>query len=553
MVITWHGTLDNGKINMQMMNTLKIASYQMNAIVGDLIGNTDKLINQINLAIEQKADVFIAPELAISGYPPEDLLLRESFYQSCHKQLERILQIDGITMLIGCPYRIGVDNFNSLFVIRDGNIIGRYDKMLLPNYGVFDECRYFTPGVSPLIFEVNQIKCGVVICEDMWDSVPIAEAKESGAELVLIANASPFESGKYQERLQIAQYRVEENQIPLVYVNQVGGQDELIFDGASFAMNKDGNVVYQETAFAENLAFLNFIDGDIQSAEINQYPENEAAIYNGLKLALGDYINKNGFKGVVLGLSGGIDSALTLAIAVDALGADRVMAVMMPSQYTAEISVDDSREMVDILKVRHEEIAIKPLFDGFCNSLETIFEGLATDTTEENLQARIRGNLLMAISNKFGYLVVTTGNKSEMTTGYATLYGDMAGGFALLKDITKTQVYQLSRWRNTQGYVIPERIITRAPSAELRDNQCDQDSLPEYDILDKILVDLVENRLSTEEIIAKAYANTDDVHKVAHLLKINEYKRRQAAVGPKVSRSAFAKDWRYPNTNKFRF
>lgn len=533
------------------MNTLKVAIYQMNATVGDLTGNTDKLIEQINLSIEQNADIFIAPELAISGYPPEDLLLRESFYHNCHIELERILQIDGITMVIGCPYRIGTDNFNSLFVIRDGNIIGRYDKMLLPNYGVFDECRYFTPGVSPLIFEVNQVKCGVVICEDMWDSVPIAEAKESGAELILIANASPFEIGKHDERLQVSRYRNEENDIPLIYINQIGGQDELIFDGASFALNKNGDLVYQETAFNENLAFLSFANGDIQKSHINQYPNTEAAVYNGLILALRDYINKNSFKGIVLGLSGGIDSALTLAIAVDALGADRVMAVMMPSQYTAGISVDDSREMVDILKVRYEEIAIKPLFDNFCSSLSPIFEGLTSDTTEENLQARIRGNLLMAISNKFGYLVVTTGNKSEMTTGYATLYGDMAGGFALLKDVTKTQVYQLSRWRNLQSQVIPERIITRAPSAELRDNQCDQDSLPEYDILDKILVDLVEHRLSTQEIIAKGYADTHDIKKVAHLLKVNEYKRRQAAVGPKISRSAFAKDWRYPNTNKF--
>lgn len=537
---------------MKEKKSLKIALYQMNPIIGDLEGNTDKLIRQIKEAIAAGADIFIAPELAISGYPPEDLLLREDFYHKSRLQLDRLLNIDGITLVIGCPYRIGGDNFNSLMVLENGSILGRYDKMLLPNYGVFDECRYFTPGVSSLVFPVKGVNCGVVICEDMWDSVAIAEAKDNGAELILVVNASPFELNKHDERLEVAHYRVEENVLPLVYVNQVGGQDELIFDGASFALNSDGKLVYQAVTYHESLDYLDFIDGMISTSKISSYPDANESIYQSLQLALKDYVNKNGFRGVVLGLSGGIDSALTLALAVDALGPDRVMAVMMPSQYTANISVADSREMVNILGIKYEEIAIKPIFDQFLDSLAPLFTDLAEDTTEENLQARIRGNLLMAVSNKFGYLVVTTGNKSEMTTGYATLYGDMAGGFALLKDVTKTQVYALSRWRNLQGRVIPERIINRAPSAELRDNQCDQDSLPEYAVLDAILVDLVENKLSTERIVAKGYAIAD-VNRVAGLLKSNEYKRRQAAIGPKVSKTAFAKDWRYPNTNKFKF
>lgn len=537
-----------------MSQKIKLAVYQMNSTVGDLTGNTDKLIYQINIAKANGADVFIAPELAISGYPPEDLLLRSDFYLRSQRELDRMLAIDGITILIGCPYRSGGENYNSLFVLRDGNILGRYDKMLLPNYGVFDECRYFTPGAEAVVFPVNGINCGVIICEDMWDTVPFTESIGQGAELVIVVNSSPFEVSKYEERLKVASYRVNENNVPLVYVNQVGGQDELIFDGASFALNNQGEKIFAMPAFEEQLAYLEYSKAGFGIVnELNNYPEStEARLYNALVLALRDYIGKNGFKGVVLGLSGGIDSALTLAIAVDALGHDKVHAVMMPSQFTADISIDDSREMVNILRVRYEEIIIGDIFAQFKRSLSPLFEGLAEDTTEENLQARIRGTLLMAISNKFGYLVVTTGNKSEMTTGYATLYGDMAGGFALLKDLPKTLVFALSNWRNTQSRVIPERIITRPPSAELRENQCDQDSLPEYPVLDAILTQLVEGKRSVEDIIQLGYP-AEDVKKVAHLLKINEYKRRQAAVGPKLTTTAFARDWRYPNTNKFKF
>ncbi len=537
-----------------MSQKIKLAIYQMNSTVGDLTGNTDKLIQQINIAKANGADVFIAPELAISGYPPEDLLLRSDFYLRSQRELDRVLAIDGVTMLIGCPYRSGADNYNSLFILRDGNIVGRYDKMLLPNYGVFDECRYFTPGAEAVVFAVNGINCGVIICEDMWDTVPFAESVEQGAELILVVNSSPFEVSKYEERLKVASYRVNENNVPLVYVNQVGGQDELIFDGASFVLNAQGEMVFAMPAFEEQLAYLEYSAAGFSAVSATSYyPELvEARLYNALVLALRDYIGKNGFKGVVLGLSGGIDSALTLAIAVDALGYDKVHAVMMPSQFTADISIDDSREMVNILRVGYEEIVIGEIFAQFKHSLSSLFAGLAEDTTEENLQARIRGTLLMAISNKFGYLVVTTGNKSEMTTGYATLYGDMAGGFALLKDLPKTLVFALSVWRNTQSRVIPERIITRPPSAELRENQCDQDSLPEYPVLDAILEQLVEHKRSVEDIIQLGYS-AEDVKKVAHLLKINEYKRRQAAVGPKLTTTAFARDWRYPNTNKFKF
>ena len=537
---------------LKMTKQLKIAIYQMNSIVGDLSGNTDKLIAQINQAKSCAAQLFIAPELAIAGYPPEDLLLREDFYRRCLIELDRLLEIDGITMLIGCPYRVGQENFNSLFMLCDGNILGRYDKMLLPNYGVFDECRYFTPGASSIVVPVAGVECGIVICEDMWDTVPIAEAAEQGAELIVVVNASPFEQGKFEQRLSTARYRVSENKLPLIYVNQVGGQDELVFDGASFAINPNGELAYQAVAFAETLDYINFKANTIEALPLQNYPTAPASLYAALVLALSDYVNKNGFKGITLGLSGGIDSALTLAIAVDALGSDRVLAVMMPSDFTAEISIADSREMVARLGVAYEEIAIKPILAQFTTSLQGLFAGLAADTTEENLQARIRGTLLMALSNKFGYLVVTTGNKSEMTTGYATLYGDMAGGFALLKDLAKTSVYQLSAWRNQQSYVIPERIITRAPSAELRAEQCDQDSLPEYAVLDAILLALVEQNLSVAAIIEQGY-NPQDVTQVAQLLKSNEYKRRQAAVGPKLTSTAFSRDWRYPNTSKFNF
>ena len=481
------------------------------------------------------------------------MLFRPDFYAAALEQLQRLQAIHGITLLIGAPYRDNEVNYNCAFILRDGQVIARYDKQILPNYGVFDEVRYFKPGNKSVVFDCEGVKVGVVICEDVWHSHPALESKEQGAELLCVLNASPFVRTKQAERLDIAKCRISEIGMPLIYLNQFGGQDELIFDGASFALNADQSLVQQLPAFAESLVYLNYEQNELSTqTAITTYPQEIQSIYQALVLGVRDYVYKNGFKGVVLGLSGGIDSALTLAIAVDAIGSEKVMAVMMPSPYTADISLTDSRDMVKRLAVRYEEIAISPIFNQFKAQLHNVFSGLNEDTTEENLQARTRGTLLMAISNKLGYLVLTTGNKSEMTTGYATLYGDMAGGFAVLKDVLKTDVYRLSNYRNEISEVIPQRIITRAPSAELRDNQTDQDSLPDYAILDKVIQLLVEENKSSQEVVALGI-NPAIVEQVARLLKINEYKRRQAAVGPKISQVAFAKDWRYPISNSYKF
>lgn len=539
------------------MLKLKVAVYQFNPLVGDLQGNTDKLINKAIEAQQNGCDLFISSELALCGYSPEDLLFRPDFYSQLSTQLERFKILNGITMLIGCPYRENHLNYNSVFVIRDGLILGRYDKSILPNYGVFDEARYFKSGAEPLVFTCSGVKIGVLICEDVWQSAPALLAANAQSELLCVLNASPYDIDKQNRRLQVVHARVRETRLPLIYVNQFGAQDDLVFEGASFALNADQKLIMRLPVFVEKLAYIDYIKtveviGTIKPENITNYPLEIEAIYGALVVAVRDYINKNKFSGVVLGLSGGIDSALTLAIAYDALGSDRVMAVMMPSPYTADISINDSRDMVKRLGVRYEEIAISPIFNQFESQLDGIFNGLAKDTTEENLQARIRGTLLMAIANKLGYLVLTTGNKSEMATGYATLYGDMAGGFAPLKDVLKTQVYQLSIWRNKISDIIPERIITRAPSAELRENQTDQDSLPDYAILDQIITLLVDELCSCADVIHRGF-DPEVVYKVARLLKLNEYKRRQAAVGPKISMRAFTRDWRYPITNQFEY
>lgn len=531
---------------------IKIAIHQFNPTVGAISANVDQLIQSINQAAKNGCHLFVSSELAICGYPPEDLLFRSDFYTECQQQLQRFKSIANITMLIGCPYTENGLSYNSVFAISDGEITARYDKQLLPNYGVFDEKRYFSAGNKTLVIECNRIKIGVIICEDVWQEMPAKKCMDAGADLICVLNASPYEVSKHKQRLNTLRLRVGETKLPFIYVNQWGGQDELVFDGASFAINPDQGII-QFSAFSDAISEVEYLNNKLVCSDmILAYPEKISAIYTALVVGVRDYINKNGFKGALLGLSGGIDSALTLAIAVDALGANRVMAVMMPSQYTAAISVIDSREMIKRLGVRYEEIEINPIFKQFEAGLEPIFNGLTNDTTEENLQARTRGTLLMAISNKLGYLVLTTGNKSEMTTGYATLYGDMAGGFAVLKDVLKTTVYELSRWRNTVSDIIPKRIITRPPSAELRDNQMDQDSLPDYAVLDQIIDLMVEDKLSSSDILAKGFA-LEDVTKVARLLKMNEYKRRQAAVGPKISQSAYAKDWRYPITNGFKF
>ncbi|TDR77870.1 NAD+ synthase (glutamine-hydrolysing) [Paludibacterium purpuratum] len=529
---------------------MRIALAQFNPIVGDIAGNTDKILALAQQAIAQGADMLVTPELALTGYPPEDLLLRDHFYRECAKGLGRLMDLDGITLVVGHPFKQGNERFNAATVLRDGNRLGTYCKMQLPNDEVFDECRYFTPGAAPLVFEQNGVKVGVLICEDVWQVEPAAEAADAGAEVLVVLNASPFHRNKLAVRHDVARYRSEETGLAIAYVNMVGGQDELVFDGASFAVDKHGRVVAQSPAYVDDLLLVDMVEGDIRPGAMAPQPDALESVYQALVLGVRDYIGKNRFPGVLLGLSGGIDSALTMAIACDALGADKVHAVMMPSRYTADISVSDSRQMVQLLGVQYDEIEIWPMYQSFMNGLAPAFAGLAEDTTEENLQARIRGTLLMALSNKTGKLVLTTGNKSEMTTGYCTLYGDMAGGFAVLKDVAKTLVYQLSTWRNRDGEVIPERIITRPPSAELRPDQIDQDSLPPYEVLDAIMVRYMEDNRSAEEIVAEGYARAD-VERVVRLLKINEYKRRQAPVGPRVTHRGFGKDWRYPITNRF--
>ncbi|WP_374350869.1 NAD+ synthase [Chitinimonas sp.] len=535
---------------------MKIALAQFNATVGDLVGNTDRIIALIEAARRDGADVLLVPELSIAGYPPEDLLLRPSFYAACEVQLDRLLDAaDDVTLIVGHPQQIGHERFNAVTVMRDGNYLGRGQKLVLPNNEVFDECRYFSPGASPCVFEQRNhdgsiVTIGVPICEDIWHIEPAAEAADLGAQILLVPNASPYHLGKEGVRHEIVRQRIEETGLPIVYCNWVGGQDELVFDGGSFAMNRRGEVVAQLPMFEAATRIIEFADGDLLAGQIAPALSEDATVYQALVLATRDYLLKNRFPGAIIGLSGGIDSALTLAIAVDALGADKVRAVMMPSRYTAQISLDDSREMVRRLGVQYDEISIEPMYEAFTGALAGQFAGLPADTTEENLQSRIRGVILMALSNKTGRLVLTTGNKSEMTTGYATLYGDMAGGYAVLKDIAKTLVYRLSSYRNTVSDVIPERIITRPPSAELRDNQVDQDSLPPYDILDAIMARYVEGNQSIADIIAAGF-NEADVLRVVKLLKVNEYKRRQAAIGARITPRGFGKDWRYPVTNGF--
>ncbi len=530
---------------------MRIALAQFNPVVGDVAGNAAQIARLAAEAATQGADVLVTPELALTGYSPEDLLLRPAFYQAVRQALDELLNIDGITLVVGHPTQQGDERFNAATVMRDGHILGQYHKMRLPNEQVFDEVRYFSPGVAPLVFEQDGVRIGVLICEDVWAPEPALETLDAGAELIVALNASPFHRDKIATRQQQVRWRVEETGLPIAYVNLTGGQDELVFDGASFALDKRGAVVAQLPAYDDALGLIDYAGGDLQVAPLAALPSNVESVYRALVTGVRDYIGKNGFPGVLLGLSGGVDSALTLAIAVDALGADKVHAVMMPSRYTADISIDDSRDMVRRLGVKYDEVAIWPMYESFMGALGPLFGDAPADTTEENLQARIRGTLLMALSNKSGKLVLTTGNKSEMTTGYCTLYGDMAGGYAVLKDVAKTLVYQLCEWRNAVEEIIPTRIITRPPSAELRPDQTDQDSLPDYDVLDAIMAEYVENNRSVADIVALGYLPAD-VERVTRLLKINEYKRRQSPVGPRVTHRGFGKDWRYPITNRFR-
>lgn len=531
---------------------LKIAIAQINATVGDLTGNAARILDFAEQAKAQGADLLLTPELALCGYPPEDLLLREDFYVACERELDALAaRVKGIAVIVGHPLLREGCRYNAATLLMNGVRIATYCKQRLPNYEVFDEERYFESGDTACVVNINGVRCGINICADVWEAGAADLARESGAEILLVLNASPYHIGKQQRRADVLRKRIASTGLPVVYANLVGGQDELVFDGGSFAMDSRGVLCCQLPKFDEALAMVDFDHGEPQPGIIVADQAVEAEVYRALVIGVRDYLGKNGFPGAIIGLSGGIDSALTLCIAVDALGADKVRAVMMPSPYTAEISLSDSREMIRLLGVRYDEIPIEPAMQTFASMLEKEFSGLPADTTEENLQARIRGMILMALSNKTGSLVLTTGNKSEMAVGYCTLYGDMAGGFAVIKDIAKTLVYRLSRWRNSVSCAIPERIITRAPSAELKPGQTDQDNLPPYDVLDAIIEAYMEDDLSPREIIARGYAEAD-VCRVVQLLKISEYKRRQAPVGIRVTQRGFGRDWRYPITNRYR-
>jgi NAD+ synthetase len=531
---------------------MKIALAQFNPVVGDIDGNVAKILEAAGRAKELGASLLLTPELALCGYPPEDLLLRVGFNLACINALRAMArQVAGITLVVGHPDLVRDERFNAASVLRDGEVVQTYHKHKLPNHTVFDEVRYFTPGTDAGVFEVEGVKFGLNICADIWHETPASVAREAGADILLVLNASPYHMNKQATRYEVLRERVQETGMPIVYCNMVGGQDELVFDGAGCVMNSRGELTHQFPAFKEMLALVELDGAEPKAGERVPEPALEASVYQALCLGVKDYVEKNGFPGVELGLSGGIDSALTLAVAVDALGAERVHAVMMPSQFTADMSLEDARQMAESLGVRYSEISIKPMYDEFLSSLADEFNDLPFDATEENIQARIRGTLLMALSNKYGTLVITTGNKSEMAVGYATLYGDMAGGFAVLKDIPKTLVYRLSNYRNGLSPVIPQRVITRAPSAELRANQVDQDSLPPYDILDGIMEAYVQHDLCPEEIEGMGY-KAEDVRRVVTLIDRNEYKRRQAPVGVRVTARGFGKDRRYPITSKYR-
>jgi NAD+ synthase (glutamine-hydrolysing) len=528
---------------------MRVAIAQLNQVVGDLSGNAARILEAAAEARRGGAQLLITAELSLCGYPPEDLLLRPAFLSACADELSRLAaRVEGVTVLVGFPELTPDGRYNAVAVLREGKVAALYRKRCLPNYTVFDEQRYFRAGVDPCIVDVDGIRVGVIICEDVWCAGPAAAARDAGAQLIVVPNGSPYHTRQQTLRREVVTARARETGIAVIYVNRTGGQDELVFDGASFIVDGSGVVAQQLPAWHDTVAFAEF-DGATPKHVRGALDERlEPNVYAALTMGVRDYIEKNGFPGVLLGLSGGIDSALTLAVAVDALGRDRVRAVMLPSVYNAAISLEDARTMAGMLGVRYDEMPIDTVVQAFKNTLAEEFKGLPEDATEENIQARIRGTLLMALSNKYRSIVLTTGNKSEMAVGYATLYGDMAGGFAVLKDIDKTLVYRLAHYRNTLGRVIPERIITRPPSAELRAGQTDQDSLPPYDALDAILEAYVEQHLSPAEIVARGYAAAD-VAQVVRLIKINEYKRRQAAVGIRITPRGFGKDWRYPITS----
>ena len=560
---------------------LKIYVAQLNYCVGDMAGNARKIIAAARKAYADGARLVLTPELAICGYAAEDLYLRPAFIQACQDAVDlvasELADLSDLSVVIGCP--VPVDGgtglrthsvslprlYNAAYVLQNGLRVHTYAKQELPNYQVFDERRYFTQGQGACVFHLGQgkerVALGLLICEDAWFEAPARQAKAAGAELLVVINASPFHLGKGDEREAMMQSRSKSCGLPLVFAHLVGGQDEVVFEGRSFAVQADGALAGRALSFEESLFAVDVLRnpgaGLYLAAACAPTRSLEADLWDALVLGVRDYLGKNNFPGAILGLSGGIDSALVLAVAVDALGADKVRAVMMPSAYTADMSWLDAREMAARMKVRYDELSIEPQVEAFKASLAGEFRGLAENTAEENIQARIRGVFLMALSNKFGSIVLTTGNKSEMATGYCTLYGDMAGGFAVIKDLLKTTVFKLARWRNendpygTGQNPIPERIITRAPSAELRADQTDQDSLPPYEVLDAILQRYMENDESIESIVAAGF-DAALVDRITRLIKLNEYKRRQSPIGIRVSHRSFGKDWRYPVTNQFR-
>jgi NAD+ synthase (glutamine-hydrolysing) len=572
-------------------DSVRVALLQINPTVGDLEGNARLIEDAARAAWRDGARVVLAPELALCGYPPEDLLLRPAFLRACTQALDALAaalaDCVGLHLVVGHPWGGGAGAavggheddvrsksvsvprvFNAASVLAGGQVDATYCKRELPNYQVFDERRYFVSGrdagLGPVVFEAGGLRFGVLICEDAWFDEPARLATAAGADVLCVINASPFHLGKPADREERMARRARTVARPLLYAHMTGGQDEMVFDGGSFALDAGGAVVARAPLFESATLAVDVCArrGPVAAPGSGRVPLPgiEAQAWAALVTGVRDYVGKNGFPGAIIGLSGGIDSALVLAIAVDALGRDRVRTVMMPSAYTADISWIDAREMAERLGVRHDEIAIAPMFDAFRGALAAQFAGLAEDTTEENIQARVRGTLLMALSNKTGAIVLTTGNKSEMATGYCTLYGDMAGGFAVIKDVAKTLVYRLAAWKNAQpclradgstGPVIPERIITRAPSAELRPDQTDQDSLPPYEVLDAILAAYMEEDRSIEEIVAAGFARAD-VERVTRLIKINEYKRRQSPVGIRITHRGFGRDWRYPITSRFR-
>ena len=531
---------------------MKVVMGQLNTFVGDIQGNVDKVI-QVARDADTGDDpiLLVFPELTLTGYPPEDLLMRDSLQAQIEAALLELTEKlpPHLYVVVGYPRRESNHLYNAAGILHDGMLVGEYFKQRLPNYQVFDEKRYFSEGQTPCVVDIAGIKVGITICEDIWHKEPADAASRMGAELLINLNASPFHRGKHRERWQVLSDRATEHAIPMIYVNQVGGQDELVFDGGSFAVNADGELAVVAPDFEEGVYDL-AVERTVRGVQIARGVtatalSDVAAVWQALVLGVRDYVRKNGFPGVVLGLSGGIDSAVTLAVAVDALGADRVQAVMMPFKYTADMSIEDAGEQADIMGVEYDVISIEPIYEAFMAGLKDQFTGLSVDTTEENLQARCRGVLLMSISNKKHRLVLTTGNKSELAVGYSTLYGDMAGGFDALKDCPKLLVYALARYRNTLGYCIPQRVIDRPPSAELAPDQTDQDNLPPYEELDDIIERYVEDDQSPDDIMAAGFAESD-VKRVVRLIDLNEYKRRQAPVGVRITTRGFGRDRRYP-------